>query len=168
MTNVASSATATAGRSPAGSACESAPPKVPRCRTAGSATVLVAWASSGQCSATSGSCITSWWVVIDADHQLVAVPPDAAQLADPADVDEHGRVRQPQPQQRQQALPAGEHLGVLAGPAELGDRLVDRVRPQVVELRGDHSAPPAVVAVCGPPYAMVPSAARPPPSEPSC
>ena len=151
MTNSASSASATAGRSPAGSACASAPPKVPRCRTAGSATVAVACASSGQC-------VTHQRVVHHlvvgghrADDQLVAVLPDAAQLADPAEVDQRGRVRQPQPQQRQQALPAGEHLGVLAGPAELGDRLVDRVRPHVVELRGDHWAPPAVVAVCGPP-----------------
>ena len=49
----------TAGKSPAGSPWASEPPRVPRCRTAGSATKLAAWASMPQCAATSGSW-TSW------------------------------------------------------------------------------------------------------------
>ena len=93
MTNVASSASATAGRSPAGSACASAPPKVPRCRTAGSATVPVAWASSGQCSATSGSCITSWWVVIAPITSSSPSSRTPRSSPTPPEVDQHGRVR---------------------------------------------------------------------------
>jgi len=64
MTNSASSASATAGRSPAGSACARAPPKVPRCRTWRSATVSVASAMSGAYRAISGSDRTSECVVI--------------------------------------------------------------------------------------------------------
>ena len=56
---VAPYASATAGRSPAGSACESAPPKVPRCRTWGSATVEVASPSKPQCRCTRSEVITS-------------------------------------------------------------------------------------------------------------
>ncbi len=58
-TSVASSAEMTAGRSPAGSACASAPPIVPRWRTAGSAIIPAACASSPQCAAISGSLISS-------------------------------------------------------------------------------------------------------------
>ena len=53
------SASAGAHRSPAGSACASAPPSVPRCRICGSATVAVASASSSACSLTSGLRTTS-------------------------------------------------------------------------------------------------------------
>ena len=50
-----------------------------------------------------------------ADHDGVAVVADAAQLGDPADVDDRRRVGQPQPQHRDQRLAAGEDLAVLAG-----------------------------------------------------
>src|SRR3954468_7963654 len=64
MTNSASRASATAGRSPAGSAWTRAPPKVPRARTCRSATVSVASAISGANCCTSGSVMTSWCVVM--------------------------------------------------------------------------------------------------------
>ena len=64
-----------------------------------------------------------------ADQQRVALVADAAQLVEPADVDQQVRVGEPQPQQRQQALPAGDHLGVVARIAQDVNGLVQRGRP---------------------------------------
>jgi hypothetical protein len=86
-----------------------------------------------------------------ADDQGVAVLTDAAHLLDPTDVDEDGRVGEPQPQQGDQRLTAREDLAVLAGLGQRRDGLVDRRGPHVVELGGDHWAPPAVVSVWAPP-----------------
>src|SRR5262249_3885984 len=72
----------------------------------------------------------------------------AAQAAERAHVHQEFRVRQAEPQQRQQALPAGDHLGVLAALVERADRLVERGRPDVVELGRDHAAPPFSRALC--------------------
>jgi hypothetical protein len=85
------------------------------------------------------------------DHQVVAVLPDTAHVTDPPDVDDHRRVGEPQPQQGNEGLAAGHDLGVVAALPESGDRLVHRARPHVVELGGDHWAPPAVASVCAPP-----------------
>ena len=89
---------------------------------------------------------------------------------DLAQVDEQGRVGQPQPQHRDQALPAGEDLGVLVcGQRRHGVR--DRARRDVVELCRDHraspfvgsdgaaDAAPPVLLVEVPPYDTVPAAA---------
>src|SRR5207247_11478575 len=54
MTRVASSATAQAGYSAAGSASARLPPSVPRLRIAGCAMCGAAWARSGACFLTSG------------------------------------------------------------------------------------------------------------------
>src|SRR6185503_17886873 len=72
------------------------------------------------------------------DRDPVAVVADAPQVGDPAQVDQHGRSRQPQPQHRDEALPTGEDLGVLTGLLQRGHGLVDRAGPDVVERRGDH------------------------------
>jgi hypothetical protein len=77
------------------------------------------------------------------DHQVVAVLTDPAQRVQPAQVDQYRRGGQPQAQQRDQALPAGEYLRVLTGGGERLDRLVHSGRSYVVECRGDHEAPPA-------------------------
>ena len=48
-----------------------------------------------------------------ADGDVVAGVTDVGQVAQPADVDQHGWLGQPQPHQRQQAVPAGEELGLV-------------------------------------------------------
>ena len=60
----------------------------------------------------------------------------------PSDVDEHARLGQAQLHQRQQAVAAGEELGVLAVLADEADRLFGRAGPDVVEGGGDHDAAP--------------------------
>ena len=77
-----------------------------------------------------------------ADPQRFSLVADAAQLPEPAHVHEQVGEGEPQPQQWQQALPAGDHLGVLAAVGQGADRLVQRPGPGVVELRRDHCPPP--------------------------
>jgi hypothetical protein len=66
-----------------------------------------------------------------------------AQLGDPRQVDERGREGEAQAEHRDEALPAGEDLGVLPGLAEGGDRLGEGRRRDVLEVGGDHSAAPS-------------------------
>src|SRR5260221_3580441 len=82
------------------------------------------------------------------DQQRVALIADAAELVEPAHVDQQAGVGEPEPQQRHQALPARDHLGVVAGIAEHVHGLVQGPRTQVVELRRDHAVPPFSWAVC--------------------
>ena len=72
------------------------------------------------------------------DDEVITIVADTAHLVDPADVDEHRGIGQTQTQQRNQAVPAGEDLGVLAVLAERLDRLVDRRDTDVVECGGNH------------------------------
>ena len=102
-TKRAPSAVSTVGRSDAGSACATLPPIVPRLRTAGSPTCPAASASAGHCSRSTADAASSACVV---NAPIRTMPPfdvDALQLADPADVDERRRRRQPQLQQRNRA-----------------------------------------------------------------
>ena len=62
-TRVASSASSTAGRSEAGSACAIEPPIVPRCLICGSPTCPAACASRGTSRARTSECSTSWCLV---------------------------------------------------------------------------------------------------------
>ncbi len=79
-----------------------------------------------------------------ADHEGVAVVPDAAQAVDPAEVDHHlGRV-QAHPEHRQQALPTGQDLRLVTVLGECRERVLDRGRRHVVELCGDHAPAPSV------------------------
>jgi len=77
---------------------------------------------------------------------MVAVVSDVREVAQPADVDEHGRRGQPQLHQRQQRVPAGEQLRVLAVLREQADGVVGRVGADVVELCRDHFAAPVFAA----------------------
>ena len=73
----------------------------------------------------------------------VPVAPHAAELRDPPEVDDELRRRQPQPHDREQALPAGKDLDFpVAGPREQLQGLLDAARRLVVELDGDHRSPP--------------------------
>ncbi len=61
-----------------------------------------------------------------ADEQRVAGVRDTTHVLDPAAVHQHRRCRKPHPQQRQQGLPAGDDLGLVAGLDQRGHRAVHR------------------------------------------
>ena len=63
---------------------------------------------------------------------------DALQLGEAADVDEELRREKPQVQRRDEALPAGQDLRVVAMPAQERQRLGERARADVVESRRLH------------------------------
>jgi hypothetical protein len=81
-----------------------------------------------------------------------ADPPAAVGALDPvqprnlAQVDQQRRRGQPQLHQRQQRMPAGEQLGILADLIERLNRLVKAVRRDVVELGGNHAAAPPLAS----------------------
>jgi hypothetical protein len=145
-TSSASSARATAARSPAGSAW--------RERTAERAAVAHGGVGDGRGRHGQQRGVLLHERVVDhvavlghrADDERVALVGDAAQLGHPREVDEHGREGQPQPQDGDEALPTGEDLGVLTGLAEGADGLSERRRGDVVEVGGDHSACPSSAA----------------------
>ena len=139
-TRVASSARTTAGRSAAGSPCASEPPIVPRCRTCGSPTWPAACASSGTLRASRSECARSWWLVSAPDRDVAAVVADVAELAQPADVDQHLGHGQPQLHQRQQRMPAGQELRLVAVLGRQVQGLVHGLGALVGERRGDHQA----------------------------
>ena len=64
----------------------------------------------------------------------------AAQLRQPADVDQGAGAGQTQLHQRQDAHPTGDDLGVATG--QRGQRVVEGRRPPVLERCGDHAWPP--------------------------
>jgi hypothetical protein len=73
-----------------------------------------------------------------ADHDRVAVVAYAPHLVDATDVNHECRRGQTQPQQRDETLAAGEHLGVLTALGEQPHCLVDTGRLRIVELRRNH------------------------------
>ena len=95
-----------------------------------------------------------------ADDDRVPVVADPAQLGDLRQVDDGLRGGEAQPHDRDQRLPPGHDLHVLATRGDRLQRLVDRGRPGVGEGCGNHRSPPseeasvatpAVVSVCAPP-----------------
>jgi len=80
-------------------------------------------------------------------YALVALPTDYdCWRPHPAHVDQRRGGGHPQPQQRDQALPAGQHLRVLAVLGQGRDGFVHSGRTDVVEARRDHCALPSVCA----------------------
>jgi len=73
-----------------------------------------------------------------ADGDMVAGVTDERQPADPADVDEDGRRGEAELHERQERMPAGQQLGVVAVLGEERDGLVDRPGPDIVEGGGQH------------------------------
>ena len=137
---LASSASATAGYSAAGSAWAIDPPSVPRLR-------IWKWPISGVALASSGTARRHLGAGLDgrlrgagADPQRAVAALDALQLGDAPDVDEVLEDRQAQREHRDQALAAGQHLRAVA---ELGEQLRGvggRARRVVLERRGLHGA----------------------------
>ena len=78
------------------------------------------------------------WRVKRADGDVVAGVADVRQVGDAADVDEHARLGEAQLHQRQQAVAAGEELGIVAVLADEADRLVGGAGTDVVEGGRNH------------------------------
>ena len=74
-----------------------------------------------------------------ADHQVVAIGPDAGQLADPADVNHDRGGGQPQLHHRQQRMAPGQELGVIPVPGQQVQGVPGRLGCLVLERRGDHA-----------------------------
>ena len=79
-----------------------------------------------------------------ADDQARRGLADDVQSADAADVDEQGRLGQPELEQGQQAVAAGEHLGLALPVAQGGQGVLQGGRPHVVELGWDHRRRPSL------------------------
>ena len=77
-----------------------------------------------------------------ADAQRAPVVPDVGQRFDPVDVDEIRRPGQPHVHQGDEALPARQHLGVVAVLGEESRPLIDGPGTVVLERRGLHALPP--------------------------
>ena len=74
-----------------------------------------------------------------ADLQPAARPFDALELSQLADVDEHVRLGQPEPEERQQAVPAGDDFRMLPHRLERVDEILGA---HVFEGGRDHGVPP--------------------------
>ena len=82
-----------------------------------------------------------------ADGDVVAAVADVRQVAEATDVDQHGRLGEAELHHRQQAVAAGDELGLVAVLADEADRLLRRLGADVVECCRDHGLPPGVAAV---------------------
>ena len=81
-----------------------------------------------------------------ADGDVVAGVADVRQVGDATDVDERARLGEPQLHEWQQAVAAGEELGIVTVLADEADRFGGRPGPDVIELCGDHLAAPFMPA----------------------
>src|SRR5438270_4917536 len=77
-----------------------------------------------------------------ADPPAAVLPLHAVQPRNATQVDQQRRGGEPQLHQRQQRVAAGQQLGLVAILVQHPDRLLERVRRFVIELGGDHWAPP--------------------------
>ena len=138
---VAFSAANAADRSSDGSAWQSEPPTVPQLRTMGSAITRSASCRIAKCSPAAGRVEQLRMPGQRADPQLAAVDPEIGQLAEPVDVDQGLRLRQPQLHHRDQAVPAGQDPRLGAEPAEQGQRVLDAGCLLVLDVRRNLHAP---------------------------
>ena len=85
-----------------------------------------------------------------ADGDVVAAVADVRQVGQPADVDEHRRLGEPQLHQRQQRVPAGEELGVVAVLGRAGEAPRRPSRPvRSRTRRGSRRTSGVGLATCG-------------------
>ena len=81
------------------------------------------------------------------DGHVVAGVADVAEVAHPADVDQHAGRREAQLHQRQQAVATGEELGLVAVLADEADGLLGGTGADVVECCGDHLLAPCAALI---------------------
>ena len=81
-----------------------------------------------------------------ADRDVITGVVDVGEVAQVADVDEDRGRGEAQLHERQERVPTGEDLGVVAVLGKQRDRLVDGVGACVGELGGDHERAPALIA----------------------
>ncbi len=74
-----------------------------------------------------------------ADREVVAPLLHVGEVAEPVDVDQGLRRGEPEAHRRQEALPAGEDLGVVAELRHESDRFIERVRHVIFEGPWDHT-----------------------------
>ncbi len=117
---------------------------MPRWRTCGSPTWLVGVRQQRHVLAEQVGLLDVHVARERTDRDVVAGVTDVRQVADAADVDQHRWLRQAQLHQWQQAVAAGEELGLVAVLADEGDRLLGGTGTDVVECCGDHCEPPIV------------------------
>ena len=137
--NTASSASITAGSSAAGSACARLPPSVPRVRIAACATKGIAAATSGASRATTALCSSARCRVMPPICNPLPprwTRPESA--GDLVQIDEHRGRRQAEVHGRNEALAAGQRLGVGAVLGQQVEGFVERSRTEVVERRRFH------------------------------
>ena len=75
------------------------------------------------------------------DGDVVAGVAHIRELVQTADVDKHRRHGEAQLHERQQGMPSGEQLGLVAVRGEQAEGLVDRRHPLIVERNRDHGRP---------------------------
>ena len=68
-----------------------------------------------------------------ADLDRAVALANAVELGDARNIDEHADIEQPQIEHRQKRLPTSENAGVVAVFGEQRHRLLDRIRPHVIE-----------------------------------
>ena len=123
---------------------------VPRCRTCGSPTWLAALSQQRQLA---GQQAGLGQVVVAgqrADRDVGTIGPDVAELGEPADVHQHLGHGQPQLHQRQQGMPAGQELRVIAAVGGQGQGLIHRAGPLIAELRRDQRTCSSLTAAAVP------------------
>ena len=134
---VASSASITAGSSAAGSACARLPPIVPRVRIAACATNGIVCGEERRASRRRPRCARRARCRVIAPMRRPPSPSrDVGELGNAIEIDQHRRRGEPEVHRRNQALAAGERLGVGAVLGQQRQRLVQRSAD-----RGTRTAP---------------------------
>jgi hypothetical protein len=86
-------------------------------------------------------------VVIGADHDRVAVAPDALEACDAMQIDQVLRAREPELHHWNQAVAAGQRPGLVAKRRKQVHGVGHRCRPVIAERARNHAFPPFVL--CG-------------------
>ena len=144
---------------------------VPRCWTEGSPRRPAVKARMPQCSWTSGVVVHVAVARQGADGEVVALVADVAAGRRAAQVDQDRGCGEAQPHQRDQGVPAGEELGLVAVLAQKLYGVVDRFGDLVVEghrvhyasppfLRGLDGAPTPASGEAGMSMCVIPKGAR--------
>ncbi len=92
--------------------------------------------------ASSSEATRSCWVVIAPMTIVAALPPDAAELGDAAEIDQMLGRGQAQLHHRDQAVAAGQRPGLVAEIGKQLDRFADGTRPVVSKVTWDHCSLP--------------------------